>query len=129
VFKGLGNLAQFGSLLKQAQQMGSRLQTVNEELKTRRASGSAGGGMVTVEVSGIGEVLSCRVDPSLVAGGDRELLEDLIPAAVNQALEKAKELHAEAMRSVADDMDLPPLDEMLNQLRGADGPQPGPGAP
>ncbi len=83
MFKGLGNLANISSLIKQAQQMSGKLQQVNEELKTRRVEGGAGGGMVTVEVNGIGEVIRCRIDPSLVSGGDRELIEDLLPAAVN----------------------------------------------
>jgi nucleoid-associated protein EbfC len=120
VFKGLGNLANLGSLIKQAQQMGSKLQQVTEELKTRRAEGAAGGGMITVEVNGIGEVLRCRIDPSLIASGDRELVEDLLPAAVNQALAKAKQLHAEAMKSMADGLDVPGLNAMLAQLSGGE---------
>ncbi len=78
MFKGLGNLA---GMLKQAQQMGSRLQEINETLRGRRAEGTAGAGMVTVEVNGLGEVLCCRINPSVAS--DRELIEDLIPAAVN----------------------------------------------
>ena len=120
MFKGLGNLANLGSLIKQAQQMGSKLQQVTEELKTRRAEGTAGGGMITIEVNGIGEVLCCRIDPSLIARGDRELVEDLLPAAVNQALAKAKELHAEAMKSMADGLDMPGLNAMLAQLAGGE---------
>ena len=120
MFKGLGNLANLGSLIKQAQQMGSKLQQVTEELKTRRAEGTAGGGMITVEVNGIGEVLCCRIDPSLIAAGDRELIEDLLPAAVNQALAKAKGLHAEAMKSMADGLDVPGLNAMLAQLSGGE---------
>jgi nucleoid-associated protein EbfC len=113
MFKGLGNLA---GMLKQAQQMGSRLQALNEELKTRRVTGTAGAGMVTVEVNGIGEVLACRIDPSIA--GDRELIEDLIPAAVNQALTKTKQMHAESMQSMAAGLDMPGLDEMLSQVTG-----------
>jgi DNA-binding YbaB/EbfC family protein len=124
VFKGLGNLANIGSLIKQAQQMGSKLQQVTEELKTRRAEGSSGGGMITVEVNGIGEVLHCRIDPSLIEAGDRELIEDLLPAAVNQALAKAKQLHAEAMKSMADGLDVPGLNAMLAQLSGGESGQP-----
>ena len=120
MFKGLGNLANLGAMVKQAQQMGSRLQGINEELKTKRATGSSGGGMVTVEVSGIGEVLTCRIDPSLTSSGDRELLEDLIPAAVNQALDKAKELHAEAMRAMTQGLDMPDFKDMLDQLQRPD---------
>jgi hypothetical protein len=126
VFKGLGNLANLGSLIKQAQQMGGKLQQLNEELKTRRATGTAGGGMVTVEVNGVGEVLSCRIDPSLVTAGDRELIEDLLPAALNAALAKAKELHAEGMKSMAEGLDMPGLGAMMSQLSGGDSQNPAP---
>jgi nucleoid-associated protein EbfC len=120
VFKGLGNLANMASMIKQAQEMGGKLKQLTEELKLRRAQGSSGGGMVTVETNGLGEVLSCRVDPSLVAGGDRELLEDLLPAAINEALAKSRELHAEAMKSLAAGFDAPGLGAMLAQLSGGD---------
>lgn len=118
MFKGLGNLANLGSMLKQAQQMGTKLQGISEQLKTQRTSGTAGGGMVSVEVNGVGEVLKCRIDPSLVTAGDRELIEDLLPAAINQALAKAKDLHAEAVRSLTSGMDVPGLDEMMSQFTG-----------
>lgn len=120
MFKGLGNLANLGSLLKQAQQMGGRLKQISEELKNKRAEGISGGGMVTVEVNGLGEVLACRIDPSLVASGDRELIEDLVPAAVNQALAKSKQLHAEAMKSMTEGLDVPGLGSMLAQLSGGE---------
>jgi DNA-binding YbaB/EbfC family protein len=120
VFKGLGNLANIGSFIKQAQQMGGKLQQINEELKSRRAEGSSGGGLIQVEVNGVGEVLSCRIDPSLISAGDRELIEDLLPAALNQALAKSKELHVEAMKSMAEGVDLPDLNSLLSQLSGGD---------
>ena len=120
MFKGLGNLANIGSLIKQAQLMGGKMQQINEDLKTRRAEGSSGGGMVHVEVNGLGEVLSCRIDPSLFTAGDRELVEDLLPAAVNQALAKSKELHVEAMKSMAEGVDMPDLGALMSQLSGGD---------
>ncbi len=115
MFKGLSGI---GSLLKQAQEMGGRMQAINEELKSRRTSGSAGGEMVTVEVNGLNEVLGCRIDQQLIDGGDRELIEDLVASAVNQALTKAKELHAEAMQSLTGGMQLPGLDEAMKKLIG-----------
>ena len=118
VFEGLGKLANLGSMIKQAQQMGGRMQQLNEELKSKRAEGSAGGDLVKVEVNGLGEVLSCRIDPSLITAGDRELLEDLLPAAVNQAVAKSRELHAEAMKSLTEGIDMPGLNSMLSQLSG-----------
>jgi nucleoid-associated protein EbfC len=120
MLKGLGNLANIGSLLKQAQQMGGKLQQTTEELKKQRAQGSSGGGLVTVEVNGVGEVLRCQIDPSLVTSGDREMIEDLLPSAVNQALAKAKQLHADAMKSMAAGLDVPGLNSMLAQLSGGD---------
>jgi DNA-binding YbaB/EbfC family protein len=120
VFKGLGQLANLGSLLKQAQQMGGLLKQMAEVLKTKRAEGVSGGGLVKVEVNGLGEVLSCRIDPSLVTAGDRELIEDLLPAAVNAALAKSKQLHAEAMKSVTEGLDVPGLGDMLAQLSGGE---------
>jgi hypothetical protein len=101
--------------------MGGRLQEINETLKNQRAVGSAGGGMVEVEVSGLQEVLRCRIDPALFAKGDQELTEDLVRAATNQALAKAKQLHAEAVKSLTGGLELPGLDEALAKLAGGEG--------
>jgi len=117
MFKGLANL---GSLLKQAQQMGGRMQELNEQLKAQRATGSAGGGMVEVEVNGLAEVLGCRIDDKLIADGERELIEDLVATAVNQAMTKTKQMHAEAMQSLTGGMSLPGLDEAMEKLFGVD---------
>ena len=68
--------------------------------------------------SGAGEILSLQIEPSLVERGEREMLEDLIPAAVNQALTRGKELHAEAMKSVTSGLDLPGLDDALAKFTG-----------
>jgi len=117
LFKGLGNLANLGSILKQAQQMGARLQQLGAEMKAKRATGSAGGGMVVVEVNGLGEVLSVKIDPDLFAKQDREMIEDLIPAAINQAAQKARQMHAEAMQQMTGGVSLPAgLEEMLSEL-------------
>lgn len=122
MFKGLGNLANLGAVFKQAQQLGGRLQQITDELKHKRAEGVAGGGLVKVEVNGLGEVLSCRIDPSLFESKDREMTEDLLPAAINQAQTKAKELHAEAMKAAAEGLDMPGLNGMLSQLSGVQPP-------
>lgn len=119
MFKGLANL---GSLMKQAQEMSSKMQELNAQLKTKRATGSAGGGMVEVEVNGLGEVLKVAIEPSLIEKQDRELIEDLIPAAVNAAVAKAKQIHAEMMQELTGGMDLPGLSEAMDKLGGGDGP-------
>lgn len=118
VFKGLGNLANLGALVKQAQEMGSKMQTLADELKTKRAVGAAGGGLVEVEVNGLGEVLRVRIDPTLVEKQDREMIEDLLPAAFNAAALKAKQLHAEGMQAITGGMQMPGLQDALAQFTG-----------
>ena len=115
MFGGLGNLA---SLMKQAQQMGGKLEGISAELKSRRATGQAGGGMVYVEVNGLQEVLGCKIDPKLLREEDREFLEDLLVAAINDALGKARGMHAEAMQSLTGGMNLPGLQEAMAGLTG-----------
>ena len=114
LFEGLKNLGNLGSVLKQAQEMGAKLQGLKDGLRNRRAQGSAGAGMVTVEVNGLCEVLSCRIDPSLVKPEDREMLEDLVVAAINQAFGKAKELHTEAMQTITGGV--PGLGDLLGKI-------------
>jgi nucleoid-associated protein EbfC len=121
VFSGLTGL---GSLLKQAQEISGRMKNLNEELRTRRATGSAGGGMVEVEINGVLEVLHVRLDPQLISQGDWELAEDLIATAVNQALTKGKELHAEAVRSITGNVDMGGLQDTLSKFLGESGPKP-----
>ena len=121
MLKGLSNL---GSLLKQAQQIGGQMQGLSEEMKNRRATGSAAGGMVEIEINGAMEVLECRIDEQLVAGGDRELIEDMVVAATNQAVLKAKQLHAEAMQQLTGGLELPGLQETLAKLTGGGADEP-----
>lgn len=116
MFKELGNLA---SLVRQAQQMGGKMKELNERLKSERATASTGAGMVEVEVNGLGEVLRVKIDPSLVERGDREMIEDLIPAAVNEAVVKARQLHVDAMKTMTDDLNLPGLEDALKQFTGS----------
>ncbi len=112
------NLANLGSLLRHAQQLGGQLKNLSEEMKHRRATGSAGGGMVEVEVNGLMEVLRCTIDEQLVAQQDKELLEDLAAAAMNQAILKGKQLHSEAMKELTGGIQLPGLDEAIARFTG-----------
>src|SRR4051812_37271104 len=118
VFKSLGNLANIGTLMKQAQEMSGRMQALQEQLKTKRATGAAGGGLIEVEVNGLGEALAVRIDPSLVEKGEREMIEDLLPAAINAAQTKAKQMHAEAMQSIAGELPIAGLSDAIMQLGG-----------
>lgn len=115
MFKEFGNIA---SLVKQAQQMGAKMEGLNQRLKGQQVTGTSGGGMVQVDANGLGEVLRISIESSLVERGDREMIEDLIPAAVNQAIAKAKQLHAEEMKEMAQGMNVPGLNEALGQIAG-----------
>ena len=119
MLKGLGNLANLPGLIKQAQEMGGKLQQINAELKAKKVTGAAGGGLIEVDANGLGEVLAVRIDPSLIEKQDRELLEDLLPAAINAAQQKAKELHAQSMQSLAGGFNLPVLSDALGGLGDA----------
>lgn len=119
MFKGLGNFANIGALMKQAQEMGGRMQAIQEELKTKRATGAAGGGLVEVDVNGLGETLTVRIDPSLVEKNEREMIEDLLPAAFNAAQAKAKQMHAEALKELAGGLPVGGFADILSQLPGS----------
>lgn len=116
MFKGLSGLANLPALMKQAQEMSGKLEQLTAELKTKRATGAAGGGMVEVDVNGLGEALAVRIDPTLIEKQDRELLEDLLPAAINAARQKAKELHAESMQQLTGGLPIPGLADALGQM-------------
>ena len=104
MFKGLANL---GALLKQAQHLGGQMSQITEEMKKCRVTGVAGGGMVEIEINGLMEVLRCRIDPQLITQNDRELLEDLVTAAINQAISKGKQMHADRVRELTGGLPLP----------------------
>jgi DNA-binding YbaB/EbfC family protein len=116
VFKSLTNVANIGALMKQAQELGGRMQALQDELKTKRATGAAGGGLVEVDVNGLGEALAVRIDRSLVEKGDREMIEDLLPAAFNAAAAKAKQQYAEAMQSLTGGLPIAGLHDAMSQL-------------
>jgi DNA-binding YbaB/EbfC family protein len=122
VLKGLGNLANLGSLMKQAQEMGGRMQAMQEELRAKRATGAAGGGLVEIDVNGLAEVLAVRIDPTLIEKKDREMIEDLLPAAFNAAQQKARQMHAEAMQEIAGGLPIGNLQDAFSQLTGGGAP-------
>jgi len=118
VFQGIAN---FGALLKQANEIGGRMGQITEEMKKRRVVGSAGGGMVEVEVNGLMEALQCRIDPALFSQNDRELVEALVVAAVNQAIAKGKQMHADSLRDLTGGLPLPGgFHEALEKFTGTE---------
>ena len=93
-------------MLRQVQQMQDRVARVQKELESETVEATAGGGAVTVVATGAQKLVSVRIDPD--AAGDPEMLEDLIVAAVNEAMEKSKEMAASKMKGVASGLGLPP---------------------
>ncbi|HLE42092.1 MAG TPA: YbaB/EbfC family nucleoid-associated protein [Nitrospirota bacterium] len=96
------------NLMKQAQQMQERVKKLQEEAAGKSVEASSGGGMVTVVANGRQEVLSIKIDPSVVDPKDIEMLQDLITAAVNEALRKSQDLMKEEMGRLTAGMGLPP---------------------
>jgi DNA-binding YbaB/EbfC family protein len=118
VFKELANI---GELIKHARQIGGQVGQLTEEMRKRHVTGTAGGGMVEIELNGLIEVLRCRIDPQLLAQNDRELIEDLVVAAVNQAVVKGKQMHADALRDLTGGLPLPGgFHEALAQFTGGE---------
>jgi hypothetical protein len=93
-------------MMQQVQQMQKDIELAQEELKNEIVEASAGGGMVTVKVSGDLEVKEVRIDPSAVDPEDVEILGDMVLAATNEALRKAQELAASKMGGATGGLDL-----------------------
>ena len=99
----------FGDLMKQAQQLQSQLSQVQEEAAKKTVMASAGGNMVTAEVSGRLELVSLKIDPVVLDGGDVERLQDLVLAAVNQAIVQAQQMMAGEMSKLTGGLKIPGL--------------------
>jgi DNA-binding YbaB/EbfC family protein len=96
-------------MMRQAQMMQRKMAKMQEELKTREFEASAGGGMVTVQVNGDQEVTKMSIDPAAVDPEDVEMLQDLVLAATNEALKKAKDAVQGEMSSLTGGMKIPGL--------------------
>lgn len=94
-------------MLQQAQQMQSKLAATQAELANKTVEASAGGGKITVTANGAGDVLSIKIDPSVVDPQDVEMLEDLVLVGVKQAIENGRALAADEMKKVTGGMNLP----------------------
>jgi nucleoid-associated protein EbfC len=97
-----------GNMLKQAQQMQTRMAEMQARLEAETVEGAAGGGMVKLTLSGKGELKRVSIDPSLMTADDREVLEDLLLAAHADAKAKVEAMMAEEMQKATAGMNLPP---------------------
>ncbi len=96
-------------LIRQAQQMQARLAKIQEELESETVEASAGGGAIKVVVTGHQKIMSVTISPDVVDPDDVEMLQDLVMAAVNEAMDKAKDLAATRLGAITGGMKLPGL--------------------
>lgn len=104
MMRGMGNMQ---GMMKQMQKMQKKMAEAQEELGEKRIEGTAGGGMVTVVVSGHKEVLEVNIKEEVVDPEDIEMLQDLVLTATNDALKKAEELSSQTMGQFTKGINLP----------------------
>jgi len=112
--QALGSLGDLmGNLMNQVQQVQTNIQQVREGLREQSVEGQAGGGIVTVTANGEGEILRVKIDPVAVDPRDVPMLEDLVTAATNDALARAKEVRNAALTQATGGIPLPGLTDLL----------------
>jgi DNA-binding YbaB/EbfC family protein len=100
-------MADFSKILEQAQQMQGRLEKIQSALEAMTVTATSGGGMVTVEADGKGQINRIRIDSSVVNSSDVEMLEDLVLVAVREAQQKAADLAKSEMSKLTGGLNLP----------------------
>ncbi len=104
--KGMGPMS---NLVKQAQKMQAKIAKLQEEMAEKTISVTSGGGMVTIEANGAQELVSIKIEKEVVDPEDVEMLQDLVLAAVNEALKKAQEMVSSEMQKVTGGINIPGL--------------------
>lgn len=107
MLKGLGQLGDMAKIMKQAQEMQSRMGDMQARLDTIEVEGEAGAGLVKVTATAKGEVKRLSIDPSLFVPGEREVVEDLIVAAIQDAQARAAGAAQAEMAKITEGLDLP----------------------
>ena len=108
------NVPGLEDLMRQAQDFTQRLEKMKEELARQTVSASAGGGMVKVEADGRGRIVKVEIESAIVEENDVEMLQDLVCAAVNQALQNARDMAAQATRNLTGGIPIPGLDNLFS---------------
>ncbi len=99
----------FGDLMKQAQNLQSKMMEIQEEMAARTVEATAGGGMITVVLNGRQEVVSITIDPEVVDRQEVAMLQDLIIAAVNEGIRRSQQMWAEEMKKITGGLAIPGL--------------------
>jgi nucleoid-associated protein EbfC len=105
----MASIGAMGNLLKQAQDMQARMAKIQEELANKTVEGSAGGGMVQVTVNGQFNVTAVKLEASVINAAEKDMLEDLILAAVNDGVRKARDLVSSEMSKITGGLKIPGL--------------------
>jgi hypothetical protein len=108
MFKGLGQLGDMAKIMKQAQEMQSKMTDAQSRLDSIEVLGESGAGLVKVIATAKGQVTSIDVDESILQPSEKEVIEDLIVAAINDAQSRAKSREKEEMASITEGLGLPP---------------------
>ncbi|HAK73486.1 MAG TPA: YbaB/EbfC family nucleoid-associated protein [Sporomusaceae bacterium] len=103
-----GNMGNMAGMMKKVQKLQADMSKMQEELKTRTLESTAGGGAVKVVINGEKQIVSLKIAPTAVDPEDVEMLEDLVAAAVNEALKKVDDMMAQEMGKLTGGMNLPP---------------------
>jgi nucleoid-associated protein EbfC len=101
------------SIMQQAQQMQAKLIRIQQDLAQKTVQGSAGGGMVTVTVNGRGEVLAIAIEKEIISPSEAGMLQDLIVAATNDGLRRAKEISRQEMGKLTGGMNIPGISDIF----------------
>jgi hypothetical protein len=108
MLKGLGGLGDMAKIMKQAQEMQTKMAEMQEELSSITVTGESGAGLVKATATAKGELTALDIDPSIFNKDDKEVVEDLILAAIKDAQSKAQEKSQEEMAKLTEGMGLPP---------------------
>jgi len=107
MLKGLGGLADMGKMMKAAQEMQTKMTEMQEELARMTVTGESGAGLVKATATAKGELTGLEIDPSIFNPDEKEVVEDLILAAIKDAQSRAAEKSQEEMRKLTEGMGLP----------------------
>ncbi|WP_110955254.1 YbaB/EbfC family nucleoid-associated protein [Anaerosinus massiliensis] len=108
MFGGMGNMGNMAGMMKKVQKLQGDMAKMQEELKKRTVDVSAGGGAIKVVINGEKQIQSLKIDPSAVDPADIEMLEDLVAAAVNEAIRKVDDMMSQEMGKLTGGLGLPP---------------------
>ncbi len=108
MFKGLGGFGDMGKMMKAAQEMQGKMEALQDELRSVMVTGESGAGMVKATSTAKGELVGLDIDPSIFNADEKEVVEDLILAAIKDAQQKASDRSQEEIQKLTDGLGLPP---------------------